>query len=256
MRDTRAREFYEHYQTTGPAAAPQARSEESGLRRFISTFELEKRRVLEIGSSRAAFQHLAAGWIGIDLAVAASRHAVRPFAAASAEALPFASGSFDGAWSIAVLEHVPNPERALDELGRVLKPGGVAYLAPAWHCRPWAAEGLQVRAFADLTWRQRLVKLGLPLRELLLFRALCALPVRLARELRYLLARRRPMRLRFGRLRPNYETFWCADADACTVLDPHETLLFFLSRGWTSPSHPDWAARLLARHGAIVVRKP
>jgi SAM-dependent methyltransferase len=253
---TRARAFYERYQVISQVATQQVRSEERDLRRFISTFDLEMRRVLEIGSSQAAFQHLVSGWVGIDLAVAAGLHAVRPFAAASAEALPFRDATFDAAWSIAVLEHVPNPERALDELNRVLKPGGAAYLAPAWHCRPWAAEGLHLRAFTDLTWRQRLVKFFVPFRELLLFRALCALPLRVTRELRYLVARSRPTRLHFGRLRPNYETFWCADVDACSVLDPHDTLLFFLSRGWISPSHPDLAARLLARHGAIVVRKP
>lgn len=255
MSQPTARAFYEDYQAKGPAAAS-PRAETDALEQFVSRFELERGRVLEIGSSRGAFQHLASGWVGIDLAVTAGRFTARPFVTASAEALPFQSETFDGAWSIAVLEHVPDPERALRELLRVLSPGGLAYLAPAWHCRPWAAEGLHLRPFRDLDWPQRLRKLAVPLREHIVFRAACALPVRLVRELRYLLAPTRPTALRYGQLRPNYGTFWCADTDACSVLDPHEVLLFFLSRGCSSPSHPTLKARFFARHGAVVVRKP
>lgn len=252
-----ARAFYERYQEMGShQGAPQARPEEPALRRLIADFDLAHARVLEIGASRAAFQDLADGWVGVDLAWAAGRHARKPFATASAEALPFGAETFGGAWSIAVLEHVPDPQGALEELCRVLKPGAAALLAPAWHCRPWAAEGLHVRPWKDLSLRQCLVKLSLPLRNSLWYRALWALPLRMARELRYQLRPRRPMTLRFGRLTPNYDTFWCADADACSILDPHEMLLYFLSRGWTSPSHPTLRSRFMVRHGAIVVRKP
>lgn len=255
MSGSAARSFYESYQARGAGAAL-PRAETALLQQFVSTFGLAKGRVLELGSSRGAFQHLVSGWVGIDLATSAGRFTARPFVAGAAEALPFASESFDGAWSIAVLEHVRDPERALQELLRVLRPRGVAYLAPAWHCRPWAAQGLHVRPFGELDLVQRLRKLSIPLREQFLFRAAGAVPVRLAREARYLLARTRPMALRYGRLQPNYGTFWCADTDACSVLDPHEVLLFFLSRGWSSPSHPTLRARLLARHGGVVVRKP
>ena len=39
--------------------------------------------------------------------------------------LPFDDGSFDAVYSCAVLEHLGEPVRALQEMGRVLKPGGV-----------------------------------------------------------------------------------------------------------------------------------
>ncbi len=39
-------------------------------------------------------------------------------------ALPFETGSFDTLLSIEVLEHIPNPQRMLAEMQRVLKPGG------------------------------------------------------------------------------------------------------------------------------------
>lgn len=256
MNSAAARAFYERYQRVEADAESVPRAEEPALRRFVSEFGLEGARVLEIGSSRGAFQHLSAGWFGIDLAVESGRHTRRPFAAASAEALPFSDSTFSGAWSIAVLEHVPNPGRALEEIARVLTPGAAAYLAPAWHCRPWAAEGLHVRPFRDLTWSQRCVKLGIPLRETLVYRAALELPRRLLRELMFQARPHRPTNLRYGHLAPNYETFWCADTDACSVLDPHEVLIYFLSRGWSSPSHPRLRDRLLVRHGAILIRKP
>ena len=40
------------------------------------------------------------------------------------EALPLASRAFDGVLNIVVLEHVERPEKALEEMARVLKPGG------------------------------------------------------------------------------------------------------------------------------------
>jgi glycosyltransferase involved in cell wall biosynthesis/SAM-dependent methyltransferase len=46
--------------------------------------------------------------------------------------LPFRDDSFDLILSQAVLEHVPDPQRAVDEIIRVLKPGGVLYVEVAF----------------------------------------------------------------------------------------------------------------------------
>jgi len=54
---------------------------------------------------------------------------------ADGHALPFAGGSFDVVATIAVLQQLPDPFRAMAEIGRVLRPGGVvlgtvAFLEP------------------------------------------------------------------------------------------------------------------------------
>jgi ubiquinone/menaquinone biosynthesis C-methylase UbiE len=55
---------------------------------------------------------------------AAERHATIRFEEADAEQLPFAAASFDIAVSRHLLWTLPNPERAMDDWIRVLRPGG------------------------------------------------------------------------------------------------------------------------------------
>ena len=73
--------------------------------------------------------------IGVDLrgdALAQGRALARErgianvaFQVASVRQLPYANGSFDAAFACAVLQHLADPLAALEEMRRVLKPGGV-----------------------------------------------------------------------------------------------------------------------------------
>ncbi len=47
---------------------------------------------------------------------------------ADAVRLPFASQSFDGVLSTAVLEHLPEPRVAIDEMARIARPGALMYV--------------------------------------------------------------------------------------------------------------------------------
>lgn len=251
-----AQQFYEReYQGDHYAVAddPSTHSFSPVVRNFVAKYQLQRARCLEIGSGRGALQSLVDDYVGIDLARSAGLGYRKPFVAGSCEELPFADNSFDAAWSYAVLEHVPNPEAAFSEMRRVLRPGGLLLLAPAWQCRPWAAEGYPVRPYSDFDWRGKLVKLSIPLRESMAFRAMHVFPRRLARLAVHLAAPRRPMRFRYRRLEPNYEHFWMSDSDALNSMDPFEAILWFRSRGDRCLNYPTATKALLVRTGPLVI---
>lgn len=58
---------------------------------------------------------------------------------ADMETLPFADGSFDKTVSVAALEFIADAKRAVAELFRVTKPGGVVVVATLNSLSPWAA---------------------------------------------------------------------------------------------------------------------
>jgi SAM-dependent methyltransferase len=223
------------------------------LQEFVQHYSLVKSKALEVGSGRGAFQDLVEDYTGLDISPSVERCYQKPFFVGSAESLPFDDNSFDVVWSITVLEHIPNPEKALTEMRRVLRPGGLLYLHPAWHCRPWICEGIPVRQYSDLSLRQKWVKLTLPIRDSLLLRAARALPLRLWHLLTYPLSKQ-PLKLRYKPLKADYETFWMVDSDACCALDPLDVIQWFQSRGDTVLSHPTRASALLSRSEAVVVR--
>ncbi|MEA2255725.1 MAG: hypothetical protein QOG35_1770 [Solirubrobacteraceae bacterium] len=90
-------------------------------------------RVLDVGCGTGAGTAAAAARgaraTGVVLAegilvVARRRHPALRFVAGDAEALPFADGDFDAVVAGFVLNHLPDPDRAIAELARVLAPGG------------------------------------------------------------------------------------------------------------------------------------
>lgn len=226
------------------------------VQKLLERFQLLDGFILDIGAGKGAMQAIPSQYVALDVSFVALQKYTSDHkkVVALAEQLPFQSRSVNSIVSIATLEHIPSPDQVMDEIDRVLAPGGVAYLWPAWFCRPWAAEGIHVRKFTELTFRQKIVRLTIPMRNNLLFRALYTLPGRFLRLASYLM-RPEPTRFRYRTLIPNYETYWGADSDAVCSLDSFEAILFYCSRGYSIISHTSWRKRLLARHEPVIVLK-
>jgi len=90
--------------------------------------ELPPGKVLDLGCGVGHSYHLLAPreTVGVDIDPDTLRGQQRETAVADMRALPFAGGSFASVVSVQSLEHVPDPERVLAEVVRVLEPGGVA----------------------------------------------------------------------------------------------------------------------------------
>ncbi len=103
------------------------------LRRFgdaLSTAARQERaRVLNVGGGGRQLPPDTLDWfvrqavVNVDIV----RHP-RVECLADAQRLPFASDVFAGALSTAVLEHLPDPNRAVAEMRRVCKPGALIYV--------------------------------------------------------------------------------------------------------------------------------
>ncbi|MFJ2740700.1 methyltransferase domain-containing protein [Streptomyces sp. NPDC087440] len=105
--------------------------------------------------------------VGVDWSQDALRRASRRFAATSGElcavrgqltdgGLPFASASADAVLFSEVIEHLVDPDSALDEIRRVLKPGGHLMLSTpnlaAWYNRALLLAGVQP-VFSEVSLR-------------------------------------------------------------------------------------------------------
>ena len=91
-------------------------------------------RVLDVGAGEGQVARLAAAGgattvVGVDptwaqLVVARRRGSGPAYAMAEAAALPFPDGSFEATVACLVFEHIDGVDRAIAEVGRVLRPGG------------------------------------------------------------------------------------------------------------------------------------
>jgi SAM-dependent methyltransferase len=94
--------------------------------------------------------------LGIDVAHATVRTAARlldghrpAFVVADVRAIPFRAASCDLVYSMGTIEHVPDPDRAIAEIFRVLRPGGTAIIGVPNALDPFLRP-LLVRALSGL----------------------------------------------------------------------------------------------------------
>ena len=200
------------------------------VKKFVEQYGLSGKRVLEVGAGSGTLQDLVEDYTGLDIAASAARYFHKPFVQGSATDLPFQDNEFDAIWTVWVLEHVPTPERALNEMRRTVSNGGLIYLAPAWNCSSAAAEGYRVRPYRDLDWQGKFIKAGLPWTRSAPYQNMYIIPTRFVRSLGFR-ALHAATALRYRALTPNFETYWIADSDAMNSIDCYEAFLWFTSRG-------------------------
>ena len=196
--------------------------------RFVEQYGLRDKSVLDIGAGRGYLQDIVRDYVGLDISPSARRFFHKRFILGSATYMPVANDSFDAVWTIWVLEHVPNPEAALVEMRRVLKDGGLLYLAPTWDCTPFAANGYPARPYSDFGWSGKLIKASIPVD--LYFYGVSKTFTNGLRHVSWKMGNG-PTRLHYQRLTPNYQHYWMSDSDAVNSLDRDEMAMWFLSRG-------------------------
>ncbi|WP_158666523.1 class I SAM-dependent methyltransferase [Salinibacter altiplanensis] len=134
---TTKKEYYARYPIYDPAHAV---SRIAGEQIQESAREYSSGRMLEIGCSDKSKGALVGGYVdehvGLDLPDEDTPHGkIEADVMGSALDMPIEDESFDCVLSTAVLEHLEEPQRALNESYRALKPGGYAlYTMPLfWH---------------------------------------------------------------------------------------------------------------------------
>ncbi|WP_151523697.1 class I SAM-dependent methyltransferase [Serinicoccus kebangsaanensis] len=155
------------------AARPLGERRSRALTAFLEQLRVRGlRSVLEIGCgagrdgmliARAGFDYA-----GMDLSTAAVQHCTgRGLHALEADAtsLPFAAASFDAAWSMSTLMHLPGEDlaSALAEISRVVRPGGLVEIGVWGHTqnREWTGDdGRYFRHRTDGDLRAELTCLG------------------------------------------------------------------------------------------------
>jgi len=95
-------------------------------------------------------------YFGADISQSGLRRASRPglrLACGDGDQLPFANASFDAAISTFALEHAVNPVHMLEELHRVVRPGGrIVLLGPSWDLPFWYPNSVRSKA-QNPVWR-------------------------------------------------------------------------------------------------------
>jgi len=135
-------------------------------------------RVLEVGCAAgdllSLFARRGSACAGVELnpemaAFARRRLAAPIYETPLEDGLPIASGGFDVVIANSVLEHVERPGRFLDEVARLLAPGGLFYVTtPNWGCSARAGEDWigyfgqweHLCYFSDCTLRRSLSQRG------------------------------------------------------------------------------------------------
>ena len=222
-----------------------------------TTLQVDHPKVLEIGAGNGRFQNIFDNYTGIDITENTRKFFHKNYIVIKdKERYPFKNEEFDLIFTNAVFEHIPDIDTALKEMIRVTKYGGVIVFNPAWQCRPWAANGYQVRPYSDFNFSGKLYKLIIPIRENIYFRLSYIMPKRFYYLAIFLINPSKfYKKLFYKKIEANYEKFWQSDSDACNSIDPFLVILYFKSNGLKIENYPSLLKQFLVRTNELILRK-
>jgi SAM-dependent methyltransferase len=129
------------------AASPAVKRDYAGKLDLLESLVPGRGRLLDFACGSGAFFEMAGerGWdahgveVGAWAAEAAAARGLRNMHIGELADLGFEPGSFDVVYAAQVFEHLPRPRRELQEIRRLLKPGGLLYVdVPNYHTLPIA----------------------------------------------------------------------------------------------------------------------
>ena len=158
-----------------PGSLPQDAPQLKAVREILQPRRGQK--ILDAGCARGRFVHhiakTGADVFGVDITGTFIRAAKMnvpdaTFAQGSLSALPFADSTFDAVYCVEALQHLPDTARALSEMARIIKPGGVLMIVdkslqaldpgkglPTFLVKPWAERKGKWMYPADFPFRER-----------------------------------------------------------------------------------------------------
>jgi 2-polyprenyl-3-methyl-5-hydroxy-6-metoxy-1,4-benzoquinol methylase len=127
----------------------------------VGAVDLRGRTLLDAGCGTGLFSQMAAGRgaqvtsldVGPELLVEVSKKCRSERVVGDLLALPFEEGRFDVVVCTEVIEHTPEPGRAVTELARVLRPGGILVVTTpnrVWRLSVRLANTLRLRPYEGL----------------------------------------------------------------------------------------------------------
>lgn len=249
-----AKEFYDR-EHKGTKYSTRTETKKHPLFKFLSNviidYNLSNKKCLEIGCGKGLLQNMVEDYTGIDITDSTKHLFSKPFVSCSATELPFEDNSFDAIWTYAVLEHVPNPEKAFQEMRRVLKPNGILLLHAAWHCHAYAANGYAVRPYSDFDIRGKLIKFISLIHGLTISKTMRLLALRVLVVLRHIFGQKE---FHYKKLKPNYTEFWMSDSDAVNSMDQLEAIFWFENKNDNCIYPKSLIRRFFQKDGEIIIR--
>lgn len=148
----------------------------------------------------------------------------------SASSIPFPEETFDVVVSFQVIEHIPVPEKALQEMARVCRRGGVLCVVGPNLLSPLVPVLylLKPSSWRRMTYRRNP---GMPSHPYgnTLWEILASAPLRTGQLIGKLLSREPQFTMRVPDTVPPFQS----DNDACYLCNPRDIIDWFRSSGWT-----------------------